>query len=113
MHEMSLAEGVLQLMEEAAHSQGFSRVKAVWLEIGELAGAEKDALRFCFDVVTRDSLAHEARLEIVDLPGQGWCMQCAGTVHVARLFDPCPRCGSHQIQVTGGNEMRVKELEVE
>lgn len=113
MHEMSLAEGVLQLIEEAAANQGFSRVRTVWLEIGELAGTEKDALRFCFDVVTRDSLAEQARLEIVDLPGQGWCMHCAGTVHLARLFDACPQCGSHQVQVTGGNEMRVRELEVE
>ena len=113
MHEMSLVEGVLQLMEEAAASQGFSRVKTVWLEIGELAGTEKEALRFCFDVVTRDSLADGARLEIVDLRGQAWCMQCAASVHVAALFDACPQCGSHQIQVTGGNEMRVRELEVE
>jgi hydrogenase nickel incorporation protein HypA/HybF len=113
MHEMSLAEGVLQLMEDSAVSQGFSRVKTVWLEIGQLAGVEKEALRFCFDVVTRDSLANEARLEIVDLPGQGWCMQCACTVAVEVLYGACPQCGSHQIQVTGGDEMRVKELEVE
>lgn len=113
MHEMSLAEGVLQLMEDAARSEGFNRVKTVWLEIGQLAGVEKEALRFCFDVVTRDSIAQEARLEIIDTPGQGWCMQCAGSVPVAALFDACPQCGSYQIQVTGGNEMRVKELEVD
>ncbi|MDE3010072.1 MAG: hydrogenase maturation nickel metallochaperone HypA [Pseudomonadota bacterium] len=113
MHEMSLAEGVLQLIEEAATSQGFSRVKTVWLEIGELAGAEKEALRFCFDVVTRGSLASAAQLEIIDRPGQGWCLQCACTVHVAALYDACPHCGSHQIQVTGGSELRLAELEVE
>lgn len=113
MHEMSLAESVLQLMEDAARSQGFARVKTVWLEIGQLAGVEKEALRFCFDVVTHDSIAHEARLEIIDTPGQGWCMQCAITVPIAVLFDACPQCGSHQVQVTGGSEMRVKELEVD
>jgi hydrogenase nickel incorporation protein HypA/HybF len=113
MHEMSLAEGVLQVIEDAALSQGFAQVRTVWLEIGQLAGVETESLRFCFDVVTRDSIAHEARLEIVETPGQGWCMQCACTVPVAALFDACPQCGSHQIQVTGGNEMRVKELEVE
>lgn len=113
MHEMALAEGVLQLIEEAASSQGFARVRAVWLEIGELAGAEKEALRFCFDVVTRDSLADQARLEIIDRPGQGWCLQCACTVDLHALYDPCPRCGSHQIQVTGGEQLRVAELEVE
>jgi hydrogenase nickel incorporation protein HypA/HybF len=113
MHEMSLVEGVLQLLEDAAASQGFSRVKTVWLEIGQLAGVEKEALRFCFDVVMHDSIAHQAQLEIIELPGQGWCMQCACSVPMEELFGACPQCGSHQVQVTGGSEMRVKELEVE
>lgn len=113
MHEMSLAEGVLQLMEDAAASQGFSRVKTVWLEIGQLAAVEPEAMRFCFDAVTRGSLAEGAALEIIATPGQGWCMQCAVTVPMTEPFGACPQCGSHQVQPTGGTEMRVKELEVE
>jgi hydrogenase nickel incorporation protein HypA/HybF len=40
MHEMSLAEGVLQLIEDAARQQNFEKVVTVWLEIGQLSGAE-------------------------------------------------------------------------
>ena len=54
MHEMSLAEGVLQLIEDAARKEEFSRVTAVWLEIGQLAGVEVVAMKFCFDAVVRD-----------------------------------------------------------
>jgi hydrogenase nickel incorporation protein HypA/HybF len=39
MHEMSLAEGVLQLIEDSARQQSFRKVVTVWLEIGELATA--------------------------------------------------------------------------
>jgi hydrogenase nickel incorporation protein HypA/HybF len=113
MHEMSLAEGVLQLIEDAARQQGFSRVTAVWLEIGQLSGVEVEAMRFCFDAVTRDSVADGARLEIVETPGSGWCMVCAKTVPMREVFGECPECGSHQMQVGAGTEMRVKELEVE
>lgn len=113
MHEMSLAEGVLQLIEEAVKREGFQRVTGVWLEIGRLAAVETEALRFCFDAVTRGSIAEGARLEILDLPGQGWCMECAETVPMNESLDACPRCGGYQLQVTGGTEMRVKELEVE
>jgi hydrogenase nickel incorporation protein HypA/HybF len=113
MHEMSLAESIVQLVEESVRADGCTTVKGVWLEIGQLAAVEKEALRFCFDVVTRGSVAEGARLEIIETPGQGWCMKCEGNVPVTTLYDPCPRCGSYQIQVTGGNEMRVKELEVE
>ncbi len=113
MHEMSLCEGVLQILEENARSQGFDRVKTVWLEIGGLSGVEIDAMRFSFDVVTRGTLADEARLEILEVPGEAWCMQCGGTVPVKQRFDACPDCGSYQLQVTGGEEMKIKELEVE
>jgi len=112
MHEMSLAEGVLQLLEDAALKQEFSKVTVVWLEIGALSGVEVEAMRFCFDAVTRDSIADGARLEIVSLPGTGWCMECASTVPMAEAYGECPQCGSYQLQVTGGTEMRVKELEV-
>lgn len=112
MHEMSLAEGILQLVEDAARQQGFGQVTAVWLEIGQLAGVEIEAMRFCFDAVVRGSLADGARLEIVSTPGAGWCMTCARSVTIDEPLPACPHCGGYQVQVTGGTEMRVKELEV-
>lgn len=113
MHEMSIAESVLQIIEDTARAEGCARVKAVWLEIGQLAAVEKESLRFCFDVVARDSVARDARLEIIETAGQGWCMECARNVAVTSRYEPCPGCGSFQIEVTGGDEMRVRELEVE
>ena len=113
MHEMSLAEGVLQLIEDSARQQDFAKVSTVWLEIGELSGVEVESMKFCFDAVTRDSVAQGARLEIITLPGTGWCMACAVTVPMHEVFGECPHCGGHQMQVTGGTEMRLKELEVE
>jgi hydrogenase nickel incorporation protein HypA/HybF len=113
MHEMSLCEGVLQVLEDSARQQGFSRVRTVWLEIGGLSGVEPWAMRFGFDAVTRGSLAEGAALEIIEVPGQAWCLPCAKTVAVRQRFDACPDCGSHQLQVTGGEEMKIKQLEVE
>lgn len=112
MHEMSLAEGVLQLIEDSARQQKFSKVVTVWLEIGQLAGVEAEAMRFCFEAVTRGSVAEGAQLEIVATPGSGWCTQCSAVVALGELFDACPQCGAYEVQVTGGTELRVKELEV-
>lgn len=113
MHEMSLAEGVLQLVEDTALRERALRVKLVVLEIGRMSSVQPDALRFCFDAVTRGSIADGAALEIVDVPGSGWCMKCAATVPMEELYGACPTCGSHQVQATGGTEMRVKEIEIE
>jgi hydrogenase nickel incorporation protein HypA/HybF len=113
MHEMSLCEGVLRILEEQAREQQFARVKTVWLEIGDLASVEKEAMRFSFGVVMKGTLADGARLEIIEVPGQAWCMQCMKPVSIKHVFDACSDCGSHQLQVTGGEEMRIKELEVD
>jgi hydrogenase nickel incorporation protein HypA/HybF len=113
MHEFSLAEGVLQILEEAARREGFGHVRAVRLEIGRLSSVEPEALRCCFDAVTRHSVADGARLEIVETPGAAWCMACSAPAAIAAFGDACPRCGSYRLQVTEGTEMRVKDLEVE
>ncbi|MCB1737257.1 MAG: hydrogenase maturation nickel metallochaperone HypA [Gammaproteobacteria bacterium] len=113
MHEMSLCESVVEILNTEAKRQGFRRVKTVWLEIGVLSGAEPEAMRFCFDAVTKGSLADGAQLEIIETAGQAWCLNCAKSVLVQQRFDACPECGGFQLQITGGDALRVKELEVE
>ena len=113
MHEMALCESVLKILETNARNQGYARVKTVWLEIGDLAGVDPEAMRFSFDAVTRSTLADHAALEIINVPGKAWCMPCACNVDVKQRFDACPKCGSYQLQVVGGDEMKVRELEVE
>ncbi|HIJ63316.1 MAG TPA: hydrogenase maturation nickel metallochaperone HypA [Rhodospirillaceae bacterium] len=113
MHEMSLTEGILQMLEDQAKAQAFSRVLTIWLEIGELSTVDPDALTFCFEALRSGTLADGARVEIIRLPGQAFCMDCARTVRLAQRYDSCPDCGGDSLQVTGGDEMRVKELEVE
>jgi hydrogenase nickel incorporation protein HypA/HybF len=113
MHEMTLAESVLQIVEDAARREGLRRVRAVWLEIGQLSSVEPEAMRFCFDAVARDSVAEGARLEIVTTAGAAWCLECSERVALAELGDACPRCGGYRLRVTEGADMRVKELEAE
>ena len=112
MHEMSLAVGVLQLVGVGARANAATGVTAVWLEIGALAQVEVEALRFCFDAVTRGTVAEGARLEIVIPPGLAWCMPCGRQVPITQRGDACPHCGSHQLQVVRGDEMRVTEIEI-
>lgn len=113
MHEMSLCEGILQILEDQAQPQGYASVKTVWLEVGALAGVEMEALKFAFDVVTKGTLADGAKLEVIEVEGQAWCLPCEKTISINARFDACPECGSHQLQICGGEELQVKELEVE
>ncbi|MBK8181966.1 MAG: hydrogenase maturation nickel metallochaperone HypA [Candidatus Competibacteraceae bacterium] len=113
MHEFSLCEGIIDTITAQTHQQGFSRVQRVWLEIGALANVELEALRFAFALVRQDTVAAAAELDIITLPGRAWCLDCAQAIEINQFFDPCPRCGGHQWRLTGGNELRIKEMEVE
>jgi hydrogenase nickel incorporation protein HypA/HybF len=113
MHEMSLCEGVLQIIESEAKVQNFTKVKRVILDVGTLAGVEIPALEFAFEVVMRGSIAEDAILQINKLEAQAWCMQCAESIIVKERYDACPKCGSYQLQVSSGDEMKIKELEVD
>ena len=113
VHEMSLAEGVLQLVEDTARRENAWRVTRVVLEIGRLSAVMPDALSFCFAAVARGTLAADARLEITEIPGTAWCESCAVTVTIDALYDVCPACGAAPLQATGGTAMRVKAIEIE
>lgn len=113
MHEMSIAESIVQIAEAAAAQDGTARVRTVFVEIGALAMVEVEALRFCWDAVTREGRAAGAALDISRTPGQGCCLECSATVALPGLFEPCPLCGSYQVKVMAGTEMRVREIEVE
>lgn len=112
MHEMALCESIRGIIEDQARAQGFARVERVALNVGAFSGVETAALRFGFDVAMAGSVAQGARLEIVELPGRAWCLPCAREVEIAERYDACPHCGSYQLQVTGGEELTIKELEV-
>lgn len=112
MHEMSIVEGIRSAVEEAARVHSFSKVTRLRLEIGRFAGVEKQALEFAFDVVMRGSPAEGAELDILDLPGLALCYDCGETVEIADRLDPCPRCGGGRLMPQGGDEMRIKDMEV-
>lgn len=113
MHEMSLAESVLQIIEESARTQHFQQVRGVVLEIGKLAVVEPEAMRFCFDAVMRGTLAEGAALQIIETAGVGRCLACGATVEMEEPYGLCSSCGSPRLQITAGNKMRVKDLTVE
>ena len=113
MHELSIAESLVSLIEDESCSRGFSRVKRVGIKLGALGHVEPAALLFCFDVVTRGTIAEGAHLDLVTVPAAGWCSRCRRSVAMSQRYDLCPACGQSHVQMTEGDELRLTELEVE
>ena len=112
MHEMSLCESLVGIVERTARANNAKAVRQVTLLVGPLSCADPDAMRFAFDACARGTLAEGARLDIETPPGTAWCFECNDTVTVSSHRDVCPRCDGSRLQVTGGEELRVKDMEI-
>lgn len=110
MHELSIAQGIVDICQQ--HADG-RRVLAVTLEIGTLSGVVPEALEFCFEASTNGTLLEGARLDIDRVDAIGFCRGCDRTVPIDSYFDTCPACGASPLEVRSGEELRVKDLEVE
>ena len=111
MHELSITRNVVATVaERAAVGQRVTRVR---LEIGRLSAVMPDAVRFCFDICAQGTALEGAALEIVEVPGLGRCTECGVEVALTMLVGRCPSCGGACLQVIAGQELKIKEMEVE
>ncbi|MCX7890273.1 MAG: hydrogenase maturation nickel metallochaperone HypA [Rhodobacteraceae bacterium] len=111
MHELSLCEELRRIVEEAARAHGVARVTRVRVEVGRFAAVEPAALELAFGAVMRGSVAEGAELVLVELPGRALCLDCGREVALDDRFDPCPECGGGRLLATGGDEMRIRDME--
>lgn len=108
MHELSITRNVVAICSERANG---ARVQSVTLVIGRLSGVMSDAVRFCFDICARGTPVEGARLEIIETPGRARCRVCGGEVELPMLVGRCG-CGSSDLQLLSGDELKVREMEV-
>lgn len=113
MHEMSLAGGILKIVEEASQREGFFRVTRLVLEVGKLSGVEIESLRFAMDALAPGTCLKSAVLEIREPPGQAVCLGCGNVTKMSERGDACEHCGSYRLEPTSGTELRVMEMLVE
>ena len=109
MHELALVESVIEMVAEHAEGRHVRRVK---LEIGKLTCVTPDAIRFCFDVAAAETPLEGAHLEIVEIEARARCRACGGTFVQETLWASC-RCGEHDCERLSGEELRVKEYELD
>ncbi len=113
MHELSIALGIVRIVEETARKASAKAVTLVALRVGTLSGVELDALRFAWPMATQDTIAEGATLDIEVIPGRARCLECHAEYAMEQLFDNCPQCHSPFKQILQGKELAVKAVEVE
>lgn len=110
MHELSITRSMVAIVSERAQGLKVTRVR---LEVGRLSAVMPDAIRFCFDICVADTPLAGARLQIDEIPGLGLCTNCGAEVALECLVGRCPRCGTTSLRLLAGQELNIKDMEVE
>ncbi|AFY30658.1 hydrogenase maturation nickel metallochaperone HypA [Calothrix sp. PCC 7507] len=109
MHELGITQNIVAIVTE--HAKG-AKVSRVVLEIGKLSAILPDAVQFCFDICTKNTVLETAILEIREIPGLARCRQCGAEIALDKPFGIC-NCGSVQLDLITGEELKIKEIEIE
>lgn len=114
MHEMSLAQGIIDLVRESAVEKGIEQIKRIKLVIGKLSMAEPESLRFAFKIMATDNLFKGAILDIEEKEITCRCNNCQAIYAVQDVIERrCPRCRAIEAELVSGHELYVDWYEGE
>jgi len=113
MHELSIAQNVIDIVSEQCTRSGHTKIDSVNLRIGRASGIMPDALIFAFDAIKSDSIARDAVMNIEEIPVSGLCNDCAKSFIVQEEYILyCPLCNGSSFQITAGRELDIIDMEV-
>jgi hydrogenase nickel incorporation protein HypA/HybF len=110
VHELSIAEAVLGIVDR--HARG-RRVTRVELRVGHLRQVVPDALEFAFELVSQGTAAEGAELVMEEVPASAICKGCGSRSTLRAFPAQCPECRTFDVEVTGGDELLVDALELD
>ena len=113
MHELLLTQGVLTTALEQANTIEANKVTKINLVIGEFANISEEALEFCFNMLSKDSIAANANLCFRHLPAKLRCCDCESIFTPAQYPWTCPQCQKRNIEIVAGRELYVEDIGVE
>jgi hydrogenase nickel incorporation protein HypA/HybF len=110
MHELSLAQSIVGVVEQHVARSDRVAVKEVTLRIGEMSGVVPDSLEFCFTAITSCTDLQNARLRIQTIPFTIRCASCREVATSPAGLAVCPHCGLTVTEAIGGTELQVVEI---
>ncbi|MCC6159662.1 MAG: hydrogenase maturation nickel metallochaperone HypA [Deltaproteobacteria bacterium] len=112
MHEITIASEMIRQIEKIMADRGVSRLVSVSVEVGALSGVEREPLEFCFPYAARGTMAEDARLFVTEVPVRVRCGACGteGSPEYPAVL--CPVCASYDVEIIGGQDCVIRNLEV-
>ncbi|MCA1927042.1 MAG: hydrogenase maturation nickel metallochaperone HypA [Calditerrivibrio sp.] len=113
MHEASIAQSILDIVLETALKNGARTVRVVNLLVGKISAVDNSALTTAFDVIKEGTIADSAILNIENIPIVGKCNDCGNLDEYEEYFFQCKKCRSFNVELISGEELSIKDIEVD
>lgn len=113
MHELGITQSIVEIAERTATEQQAKKVLSVTVEVGSLSGVVPEALEFCFEACSNGTLLEGTQLLIERIPAQARCRDCGSEFPLEELLACCPECDSAASDLLSGEELRIKEMEID
>jgi len=113
MHELGVTESIVNIALDKAKEAQASKIVKINIVVGELSGFVPDCIEFYFDFVSKNSIAEGAKLHFELAPAEFRCRTCSTIFHPHDTTWTCPECQSQSVEMTGGRELYVENMEVE
>ena len=113
MHELSIANSLVEIASEHAADAGAEKIKTITLRIGALSCVHQDALRFSFELITKDTMLEGAQLEITAVPVTIFCSDCNKESELPGIQSfRCPICDAPTADIRRGRELDIDSIEI-
>lgn len=112
MHEMSIAQDIMNIVQQNLPPDSGGKVRGVKLKIGELSGVVPQSLEFCFNILAQTFSFTEAKLIIEQVPVKAHCLNCGVTFIEPNFMFHCPHCHDSHVDILAGRELQVVEFEL-
>ncbi|MEW6457392.1 MAG: hydrogenase maturation nickel metallochaperone HypA [Acidobacteriota bacterium] len=113
IHELSITEEILRICLEEANRAGAKRIIKIKLKIGEITNIVPECVSFYFNILSKGSIAGNAKLDIEKIPIRGKCKNCRREFFVEDFAFVCPECMSREVEMISGRELTIDFMEVQ
>lgn len=110
MHELSIVMSIVDVAEEQVKRHQAKEVEQIDLDIGALAGVDDHALEFAWEAGVRNTVLEKALKVIHKHQGRARCLECNREFEINTLYDPCPGCGEHLLEILQGKELKIQSM---
>ncbi len=113
MHEQSIVESLLTLALENAEKAAARKILCIHVVVGDYTGVVEDAVNFYFGFLSKDTIAAGATIKYTHVPGQLRCRDCDLLFPIQNHDYRCPSCAGTRVEIVGGRELYIENMEVE